>query len=729
MLVRKSKRNSKHRRHGSQSGSHDTAGDPLATENFWRLRVLLVMFLAGFAVIAARLGQLQGSPDSQFSHEDRKHIGEISIHKPRGDIFDRSGRVLATDRTLPSLSANPSAIENYDALVAHLRRTIDLTESELERLTRTDAQGRRMKFVYVRRWMTDEELDALGPLESIPGGDALRLHMEPVRFYPERTLAAHVLGFANRQGDGGEGVELSYDKYLRSEAGRRISRVDSNRNTLSFLTLEYEPPKGGYDVHLTIDSTLQYELEKALDEAMIENKAPRAMGILMDPKTGAVLAMASRPAFDPNRYNEYDAALRKNRAMVDVFEPGSAFKVVPAAAALDLGLITPTDLVNCEGGSFNPYGHRIRDVHKLDIAPFSLCFAQSSNIAIIKVAALLGAERFDQWIRAHGFGSRTNIDLPGESPGIYRPTSQWSRLSMGSLPMGQEIAVTMPQLATAYSIIANGGYHVQPHVVDRVTDESGGVVYQFDGGLAHRVMSDATARTMRELCHLVVQGENTGRKAAIAEYRVGGKTGTAQIARADGRGYLKGKDEKYTTVFAGFAPVNDPKLVCVIVVPEPNIRNHYGGYVCGPIFKRVVRDALIRMNVPPDPMVVVGAPGDATPAAHTSDADTVAPHVELADIEPVLESSDLDDLKLMAAYEDSYTVGGALPAFVGQTKRRAIDELTRLGIAWDAEGAGRVVYQEPPAGTPLNEVHHCRLVFARPGDPIFSENVSTGHDD
>lgn len=717
----------KHARRGGPAPS-DTAGEPFSSENFWRVRVVLVLFLAGFGLVAARLGQLHGAPDSQFRSEDRKHIGEIAIHKPRGDIYDRSGRVLATDRRLPSLSADPSAVENPTALAAHLRRTLGLTQTELDRLTRTDSQGRKMKFVWLRRWLTDDELAALGPLEDIPGGEALRLHMEPVRFYPERTLAAHVLGFANRQGFGSEGVELAYDKYLRSEAGRRISRVDSNRNALSYLTLEYEPPKGGFDVHLTLDATLQYELEQALDHAMLENKAPRAMGILMDPRTGAVLALASRPAFDPNRYNQYDAALRKNRAVVDVFEPGSAFKVVTAAGALDLGLIRPGDPIDCEGGSFNPYGHRIRDVHKLDVAPFSETFAQSSNIAIIKVAALLGEERLDRWIRAFGFGARTGIDLPGESPGIYRPTSQWSGLSMGSLPMGQEIAVTMPQLAAAYCIIANGGYAVQPHVVDRVTDGTGGVVYAFDGGPAHRVMSESTARTMRELCHLVVQGENTGRRAAIAEYRVGGKTGTAQIARADGRGYLKGKDEKYTTVFAGFAPVGDPQLVCVIVVPEPDIRNHYGGYVCGPVFKKVVRDALIRMNVPPDPMVVADTGATSAPPPAASDADTVVPHPD-----PSLAAepgeTELDDLQLMTAYENSYPEDTLLPALTGMTKRQAIGELTRLGIAWDAEGVGRVRYQEPPAGTPLNEVHHCRLVFERPGRVQDAHTLATGHDD
>ena len=274
--------------------------------------------------------------------------------------------------------------------------------------------------------------------------------------------------------------------------------------------------------------------------------------------------------------------MRKNRALLDMFEPGSAFKIVTASAALEHGLIVPETLIDCEGGAFNPYGHRIRDFHKLGVEPFSKCFEESSNIAIIKVGAMLGKERLETWIRRFGFGDRTSPDFQFESPGMFRPLSEWSGLSMGALPMGQEIAVTIPQMARAFAVIANGGFLVEPYFVEQAATRDGRVTYRHEAPPPTRILSERTAATMRDLSYQVVR-YGTGAPASIPEYRVGGKTGTAQMARKDGRGY---DPDRYTTVFAGFAPVGNPRLVAIIVVQEPMIRLHYGGYVCGPVFPR-----------------------------------------------------------------------------------------------------------------------------------------------
>jgi cell division protein FtsI (penicillin-binding protein 3) len=665
---------------------------------------LFAVLCVPFVLLGSRLVMLQVDPDLRFSQEELYHIHDIFIKRPRGDITDRLGRVLATNQDAPSLSVNPSNVSDPLTLARWLAPRLGESESDLyERVTRTDRDGDSMKFVWLKRRMTAADAARLGDLKDAPVRKALQLQDEPVRFYPERELAAHALGFANREGVGSEGIEGRFDAYLKSRDGRQIARMDRRGNMMGFRTSKFELPSGGDDVRLTLDAELQFRLEQELDRAIKDNDARRAMGVIMDPHTGAILAIAARPAFDPNRYMDFDAALRRNAAIIDTFEPGSAFKIVTAAAALEHGLITPADPIDCMGGRFNPYGHTIRDTHPMRVASFRQCFASSSNIAMIKVAALLGPERLEAWIKRFGFGARTGIELPGEETGIFRPKEKWSRLSMGSLPMGQEVSVTMLQLARAFSVIANGGMLVKPHLVDEIRAEDGTVRWSFAPEAADRVISDETAATMRELCHEVVINEGgTGSKAAIPEYRVGGKTGTAQIARPDGGGYYP---DKFTAVFAGFAPVNDPRLTCVIVVEEPNLKVHFGGAVCGPVFSRIMRDALVRLHVPPDPM----APG--TYRGNVPINPEVEERIHLALLEPEPDAGALDGLELLKSTKDDNDGGPSLPNFVGLTKRESKALAVSLGLSLDPQGSGRVVRQEPPAGTPMKDVRQCTLVF------------------
>jgi cell division protein FtsI/penicillin-binding protein 2 len=558
-------------------------------------------------------------------------------------------------------------------------------------------------------------------------------------------LAAHILGFVNRSGEASEGVELRFDSHLQSIPGVKRARKDGHRQLLDTLMLEYTPPTGGDDVYLTIDTAVQHKLEQALDARMIECNAPAAMGIVMDPYTGGILAMATRPAFDPNRYDEYPAELRKNRAALDMFEPGSVFKIVTASAALEHGLITPQTLINCEHGGFNPYGHRIRDFYALGVEPFSVCFEQSSNVAIIKVAAMLGSERLEDWILRFGFGKRTCPDLQFEATGLFRPRKEWSRLSMGSLPMGQEIAATMLQLAKAFAVVANGGYVVEPYFVEQAVDRMGKITYHRDNTSPERILSQETAETMRALCHQVVV-HGTGKRASIDEYRVGGKTGTAQMKKIGGRGY---DPDRYTTVFAGFAPVNNPRVVAVIVVQEPKIKLRYGGYVCGPVFQEVVRETLIRMDVPNDPVDAKDVPltkiasdveGVDHPAVETvvspedpvssqnalpvHDVDTLTPRVEIEQIEAALASvrEPLDGLELVGAGVDGIERSGDMPDLTGLSKREARERLGALGIPWDPRGSGWVVAQDPAPGTPLSQVSLCAVEFSTRRAESIDEN-------
>lgn len=698
-------------------------GPPLSREMHLRLLIVAAAFIVVFGGIVVRLAWLHLSPRLELTDEDRRHIWRDRLSAPRGEIFDRNGLLLATDRDVPSIWADARRVKDPRKVARVLKERLGADEREvLEALSKTDRNGDPRKFVWLKRWLLDTTEEDLKALEE-ECGEGVSARYEPVRYYPHGETAAHLLGFVNRVGEASEGLELTYDARLRCEPGEYKARKDGAQQLLASLLLEYKEPVGGESIQLTLDTDLQHVLEQALDIRMEECNAPNAMGIVMDPRTGAILAMASRPAFDPNAYDTYAPELRKNRALLDMFEPGSSFKIVTASAALEHGLITPATLIDCENGAFNPYGHRIRDFHKLGVVPFAKCFEESSNIAIIKVGAMLGPDRLEQWMRRFGFGQTVCRDFLFESPGQLRPRSQWSGFSMGALPMGQEIAVTMPQLARAFSVIANGGFGIDPYLVERAVGRDGNETYRHAAPNSPRILSPSTVQTMRELCHQVVL-HGTGKWANIPEYRVGGKTGTAQMARKDGRGY---DPDRYMTIFAGFAPVSDPRIVAVIVVQEPMIRLHYGGYVCGPVFAKVVRDALVRMHVPQDPVV------DESPASRSEnkqsplvrqqmasvdtpleDADTVAGHVDTIAFEESLANllEPLDGLELVALNPDRESGAPELPDLRGFSKRAALEKLDALGVSCDSRGAGWVNRQNPPPGTPLHEVTLCSLEFS-----------------
>ena len=721
----------------SRKGTADAVlrrcGERPTTTQEERLHLLLKAFAVVFAILALRLLQLHLSPHHRLTEEERRHIGRVELREPRGEILDRNGLLLAAERKLPSLWADPRCVQDPQAPALLTGARLGLDEEVIaDRLCKRDKEGHPRKFVWLDRWITDIPRDTLDAIVEASEG-AVYVRQESIRYYPHGDTAAHILGFVNRVGDASEGLELMFDDYLRSVPGEYTARKDSSRRLLESFALEYVPPTGGDDVHVTLDIAIQHNLEDLLDARIEECNASAGMGILLNPNTGAIYALACRPAFDPNLYDDAPAERRKNRALLDVFEPGSAFKIVTAAAALEHGLVTPETPIDCEGGYYNPYGHTIQDFHKFDVIPFAKCFEESSNIAMVKVAALLGEERLEYWIRRFGFGAPTSRDFRYESAGIFRPRNQWSGLSMGSLPMGQEIAVTMLQLAKAFAIIANGGYTVEPYVVEQAVARDGTVTYRHRPPAPQRLLSPETVDIMRTLCHHVVL-RGTGTRANIPEYRAGGKTGTAQIAKPDGSGYYA---DRYTTVFAGFAPVADPQLVGVIVVQEPMIDLHYGGYVCGPVFRDVVREALVQLNVPEDPVVEVppiettldaetdtqvaqAAPAappdeaDSSPAttANPYDADTC--NERHANTEPASSPSvtSADCLELTTAQADSPIRSGMLPDFFGMTKRQAKAALHRLGLPWDPRGAGRVINQAPPPGTPLSEVALCALEFA-----------------
>ncbi|MFA7691972.1 MAG: transpeptidase family protein [Candidatus Hydrogenedentes bacterium] len=722
--------------------SYNTENDHLSCRQSERhlkaLRLLFGLFACLFLFMLARHTQLVFFPGKELSSEAQYHIGVQYLEQPRGEIFDRNGIVLATNLPLPSLWVNPHHVSNPEELANYLSVYLDIPEDEiLPRLARQSSTGKRRDTFPIKRWIRNIKTEELEEIIS-KFGKALYIKQESIRSYPHNDVASHLLGFVNLDGKASEGVELAYDDYLRGQQGKYEGRKDSSRKILPSSIFSYKEPEGGDMLQLTIDCTIQNMLEEELDNRMEDVGAKAAMGMLMDPQTGAIYALASRPAFNPNDYATTPAEFRKNKALIDVFEPGSAFKIVVASAALELGIVTPETLINCENGAFNPYGHRIRDFHPNGVIPFSRAFEESSNIAMIKLGAQVGPERFESWIRLFGFGAKTSTDFKFESVGLFRSRDKWSRLSMGSLPMGQEIAVTIPQLVQAFSVIANGGYLVQPYFVEKTENRFGETTYQYEMPPAKRILSPQTADTMRQLCYQVVLN-GTGKTAAIPEYHVGGKTGTAQMARLNGKGY---DPDRYTAVFAGFAPVDNPRIAAVIVVQEPSIRQRWGGHVCGPIFQKVVREALIRLQVPMDEKVDPKS-GEKSPASTimaretrtaedqllrrdtmpevfedigVADADTASPRPspdELdLDKDLALLITPLDKLALMPGQQIDENSNHALPDLSGMSKSEARHCLQRMGIILDAQGAGWVESQSIPPGTVLEKGATCTVFFA-----------------
>lgn len=672
-----------------------------------RVYVTMAVFAAAFSAVVVKLFLVHLWPAEYLNKEGKVHEGLVPVHVARGNIYDCNGILLATDDKIPALCADPKRVLEPERVALLLNVELGIDEDEtLANLSKRTEDGNPRRFVYLRRWVTEVSDDELKQIADLAGEGVYVLY-EPMRYYPQERVATPLLGFVNRVGDACEGIELEFDKWLRSIPGEHRARKDAKSNLLSSVTLEYRPPQGGDHVYLTIDTVIQRALEQAIEANMARCDAERGMGMIMDARTGAILALAYRPAFDPNHYEDFDKDLWKNRALRDVFEPGSVFKIVTASAALELGVVTPDQIIDCEWGRYNPYGHWIRDVHKMGEAPFAEVFAQSSNIGHVKVARDLGAANLEEWIHRFGFGVRCTLDLqPFEEPGIVHPRENWSRLTMGALPIGQEIAVTMPQLARAMAVIANGGYLIRPYILDRVVSRDGEVLCRGGGAAAPRVLSPETAATMRDLCHQVVL-RGTGTMASIPEFRVGGKTGTAQIACKDRRGF---EADRFTAIFAGFAPVRDPRLVGVIIIHEPMIKRHFGGYVCGPAFREVMREALIRLQVEPDP---VQEEID-TEAGTEEDIDIVGPRVVLAKEEKArtLFLDSFDDVELVARERDGTEWVQGLPDFTGMTKEEAHQRLMELGLNWTPQGMGRVVAQQPAAGTPITQVDVCRLLFS-----------------
>lgn len=553
-----------------------------------RLRAGLIglFFTLLFATIAGKAIYLQTYRGSWLSQKAARQYEKSYIsYGKRGSIYDRQHRGMAVSNQVTSIAAHPSLIQEPGIAAKILAANLNLKRQVVYRKLVSEKS-----FVWIKRHVSPRETKNLKKL-NLKG---IVFKPEQSRFYPNKRLAAQVLGFSGVDGNGLEGVEYFYDADLKSS--RKKFTVLKDALGREFVSeKEMSPGPSGNNVVLTLDRTVQYLTESALEETVKKYSAKSGIAIVMLPKTGAILALAHVPLFNANAFNNYNQELWRNRAITDPFEPGSTLKIFSAAAAIESGNITPSTIFFCENGKYRIGKNIIHDTSSYGWLSLKQIVKYSSNIGIVKVGEATGPETLYKTLRAFGFGEKSGIDCPGETSGSLSPYRRWSKIDAGAIAFGQGISVSAIQLVTAVSAIANDGVLMRPYIVQAITDGNGRIIKRTKPKKIRRVLSSKTARTIRNMMRAVIENGGTGINAALKNYTVGGKTGTAQKTDKSGT-YAKGK---YIASFVGFTPSESPELTILVVVDEPRGK-YYGGVVAAPVFRQVAQETLNYLNIPPD---------------------------------------------------------------------------------------------------------------------------------
>jgi len=548
-----------------------------------RAVILNTVVIFSFFLVSLRLVDLMIVHHKRFYDSAQKqHIKVEDIQVRRGIIVDRRGRELALNLDLDSIYADPKHLDREGNDVKRLASVIAREPKAV--LAKIPDKGR---FIWVERKLDPATADKIRALKI----EGLGFLPEAKRFYPKADLASHILGFVGMDNQALEGIELKFDKYLKTSGGKITVERDAGGRTLSpGVNTEVK----GNNIVLTIDEVLQRIVEKELDKAMARWKAAAASVIMMDPLTGEILALANRPAYDPNRGGSAAASAKRDRAITDLYEPGSTFKIVIGVASLEEKILKPGTLFDVSRGSIEVGGKNIHDAHKHGVLTFKEVIQKSSNVGSIMIGMKLGKDRVYKYAKLLGIGEKTGVDLPGEVTGWIPRPERWSSTSIGAIPIGQEVAVTPLQMLRAYSAIANGGFLVNPHVTSEIISPRGEVVVSFKNKDMNRIISAKTAETFKDILKSVVEEGGTGTSASVDGNAVAGKTGTAQIIDPRTKRYSK---DKYVSSFVGFVPADNPRIAMIVVVYEPK-GQIYGGAVAAPVFRDIAGQALSYMNIP-----------------------------------------------------------------------------------------------------------------------------------
>jgi cell division protein FtsI (penicillin-binding protein 3) len=669
-----------------------------------RLYLLGAMLVLWAGAICLRLVYLQifryGDFEQRAQHQQQR---TAEVAAKRGIIYDRAGRELAMSIAVDSVFAVPADIPDLAGTISLVSR---ITKADPRELLAKCKAART--FCWVARKADAETADRVRSM-NLRG---IYFQKESKRFYPKRDLAAQVLGYVGMDDEGLSGIERANDDVLRGKPGRMLISVDARRKWFGSVEKQPDP---GENVVLTIDEKIQYIAERELDTAMQQTRAESGTIVVENPKTGEILALANRPTFNPNLAREITPQKLKDHAVSDVYEPGSTFKLVTIAAALEERLTRPDEVFDCQMGSIVINGMRIRDSKPHGLLSVAGILSESSDVGAIKIALRLGEERFYKYIQAFGFGQQTGIELPGETRGLAKPLNRWSRVSIGAISMGQEIGVTPLQLAAMVSTIANDGVWVAPRIVAGNTAPRGTPqMVAFHPLAQRRVISPLTAAQMKQMMRGVVL-HGTGKKAILEGYSSAGKTGTAQKVDPATRAY---SHTKYVASFAGFAPINNPSIT-VAVILDSAVGLHQGGQVSAPVFQRVTQQVLEYLHtphdvdLPPTPQVLLAERRVKEQDVEEGSPDRLGDSLEASDFPPADSPPATVSLKPSPDVTASVVVPAALrqrglsTPVVSEQKQRGVSPAS---VAMKQPGATPLPLHLPSSGTVVLDVEQGGIV-------------------
>ncbi|MDF2874894.1 MAG: spoVD 1 [Sporomusa sp.] len=635
-----------------------------------------------------------------------QRIREIPVEAKRGIIFDRHGRELAVSVSTESVYAIPAEIRDHEETAARLAAILALDETNLKNKLK-----KRQAFTWIKRKI-DPDIARQVQMLNLPG---IGLTQESQRYYPHDNLAAHILGFNGIDSQGLDGVEMTFDSYLKGRSGSIVIEYDARGREIPQASHRFVPPTEGNNVYLTIDLVIQQIVERELDRVMKETQAKAATIIAIDPRDGGILALANRPDYNPNKFSEVSPKLWRNIAVSNVYEPGSTFKIITTSAVMSEHIVKPDERffdpgeVEVQGRNIHCWKHGGHGSQT-----FAEVVQNSCNVGFVNVGLRLGRDPFYRYIDAFGFGRPTNIDLPGEAKGIMIDRTKATPINIATMSIGQSIAVSPVQLVTAAAAVANDGQLLRPQIVREVKDKAGNIVRGFQPDVIRQVLDPATTKQVKEILESVVS-QGSGRNAYIEGFKIAGKTGTAQKVGAGG--YLP---DKYVASFVGFAPADNPQVAMLVIIDEP-VGLYYGGQIAAPVFGAVMKDVLQYLKVTPQPTAGSAKPGAPdthvlVPSVINLNVPEAIKELEKSGLIPRIEESGdrvADQIPkpgsrmptgsgvLLYTMTPRYLAGEVtVPDLTGRTPREASDILAELGLVINPKGAGgNAVKQDPLPGS------------------------------
>ena len=635
-----------------------------------RIRLIGVLFTLGFVLVTMRAFNLQVMQEKQWDERaERQHQKVIPLTPQRGTIFDSNGEELAVSVDVDSIYVEPRKLKDRTDAARKLAKALDLTPRAISAKLKGNSS-----FVWLKRQVAPAQSEQVKAMK-LNGVGTIK---EPRRFYPNSNLAAHLLGFTGLDPKGLEGLELKYDKMILGRGGYLVMERDALGRGIGAGTPQVQGATRGHDLYLTLDKNLQYIAERELADGLRQADAKAGTVVMLEPSTGKVLAMANFPEYNPNALFRYKPYQWRNRAVCDSFEPGSTFKIFLMAAALNEAVVSTTQKIDCENGSFRVGGKEIHDHKKYQKLTPAEIIKYSSNIGSAKIGKLLERKTFHHYIEEFGFGQRTGVDLPGEAIGLVRSPEKWFEVDLAAISFGQGISVTPIQLAAATAAIANGGYLMEPYIVERVVDSQGQVTVQNQPRMVHKVIAQDVAQLVARMMEMTTEEGGTATNARVPGFRVAGKTGTAQKVDPVTGGY---SSDKRVASFVGFLPVEDPRLVMLVAIDEPK-KGVYGGLLAAPVFSRIAAQAMQYLKVAPNQDVPAG--------------DTL-PSLEQIFVEALASGRS----RAQEVTSSQASGGPQMPNFTGLSYRQVLELMEERQLNISFRGRGRVIEQSPGPGVAI----------------------------